>query len=725
MTERGNLVAAISWLVRVVFRILYRVEVCGQIEDHDRTLIVANHQSFLDAVMLGAFLPVWPMYLVHTTIAERWYFKLGLRLVPHVVTDTSKPMAMKTLLALVESGQPAMIFPEGRITSTASLMKIYDGPAFVAARSGCSVVPIHVEGAVHSPFARSGSNAARKWFPKIRITIQPAVTIPMPEGRKARERRRKASEQLRRVLQLAAYESRRSRTLTDAFLDSAALNGFGKPVLEDINRNFRPATYREILKGALALGRLVSRISAPNETVGLLMPNANATVALLLGTIGRGRIAAMLNYTAGPLGLAGACRVARIKTVLTSRAFIEKAGLDATVGALADVEVLYLEDLRSRITAQDKLWILWSLWNPRRAFHPGCAGDPAVVMFTSGSEGAPKGVVLSHESILANVAQIDAAFPLNSSDKFLTALPLFHAFGITAGVMYPLLKGCPVVLYPSPLHYRNVPEFVYDHDCTVLFTTNTFLSKYAQAAHPYDFQSLRFLVVGAEKLSDDVRALCHDKFGIRALEGYGATECSPVLAVNTPLAYRKGSVGELLPGIEYRLQTVDELEYGGILHVRGGNVMLGYLREDRPGEIQPTSSEFGPGWYNTGDVVSVDDGFVTIQARLKRFAKVAGEMVSLELVEQIAAGARPGALHAAVGYKDPVRGESIVLFTTAAGLTREELRASVRRLGASELALPRHIVHPETIPVLGNGKKDYVSLTALAALPAEPAKRWG
>jgi acyl-[acyl-carrier-protein]-phospholipid O-acyltransferase / long-chain-fatty-acid--[acyl-carrier-protein] ligase len=251
---------------------------------------------------------------------------------------------------------------------------------------------------------------------------------------------------------------------------------------------------------------------------------------------------------------------------------------------------------------------------------------------------------------------------------------------------------------------------VYDHDCTVLFTTNTFLAKYAQVAHPYDFYSVKHLVVGAEKLTDDVRKLCLDKFGLRVLEGYGATECSPVIALNTPLANRPGTVGEILPGLEYKLVPVEGIEEGGLLHVRGDNVMLGYLQAERPGKIQPVD-----GWYNTGDVVSMSGEFISIRARLKRFAKVAGEMVPLDLVEKIAVEAEPKAAHAASSYKDTGRGEALVLFTESKELDREKLKGAARRLGAPEIAIPRRIVHMDKLPILGNGKRDYAKLAQVAS----------
>ncbi len=510
-------------------------------------------------------------------------------------------------------------------------------------------------------------------------------------------------------------------TIFDALLETMELHGRKRTVLEDINTNFAPVTYGTILKGSLALGRLASRLTAEREAVGVLMPNANATVYLLFGLTAFGRVAAMLNYTAGADGLRQACKAAQVKTVLTSRAFVEKAKLEAVVEKLEGLKIVYLEDLRAQFGLADKLWLmLWALRNPRAVQKPARPEDPAAILFTSGSEGVPKGVVLSHDCILANVAQISAAYPFSSKDKFMSALPLFHAFGITAGILVPLLNGCKTVLYPSPLHYRTVPEFVYDHDCTVLFTTNTFLGKYAKAAHPQDFYNLRHLVVGAEKLTEDVQRLCYEKFGMRVLEGYGATECAPVISVGTPYVYRAGSVGELLPGIDYRLSPVEGLDEGGVLHVKGDNVMLGYLRPDRPGVIDPPRSEFGDGWYNTGDVVIMHEMFVTITARLKRFAKIAGEMVSLEVVERIAGDARPHGVHAAATYKDPGRGEGIVLFTDAAGLTRDELKKAGQRMGAPELAIPRRIVSLHEIPLLGNGKKDYVTLARMAQEPVGP-----
>ena len=701
-------------LVRLLLKLLFRVRVRGRMERHERLLVVSNHQSLLDGVLVGAFLPVTPVWLIHAAFARRWCLRLPLRFIPHLEVDTTNPLAMKAAIHLIEAGKPVLIFPEGRVTVTGYLMKMYEGPALVAVKTGATVVPVHIEGAAYSWFSRMSGDFPRRLFPRITITILPPRKIEAPDGRGSKLRRREAVEQLRHIMQEAVFHSREDTTLFPALLDAAAVYGRRRRILMDVRQ--QELSYGGLLKAALALGRMTARLTAPGEFVGVLMPNLNTTVALVYGLSAYGRVPAMLNCTAGLEALQNACRVARLRLVLTSRAFLEKARLAEAVANLEGVRVVCLEDLRSSFGLRDKLWLLlWALRFPRRAARPGRPEDPAVVLFTSGSEGKPKGVVLSHRALLANVAQCRAVIEFTSKDRFMSALPLFHAFGLTVGVFLALSTGAWICLYPSPLHYRVIPERIYDSDCTVLFASSTFLGHYARCAHPYDFRSLRLVVAGAEKLSEEVRKIYMDKFGIRVLEGYGVTETAPVVAVNTPMAVRTGSVGEFVPGVEYRLEPVEGIPRAGVLHLRGPNVMSGYLLEDRPGVIQPPRSVFGEGWYNTGDVAAVDeDGFVSILGRMRRFAKVAGEMVSLELVERIAAVASPDRQHAAMALAEAGRGESVLLFTEDAHLRREQLLEAARQMGAPELAIPRRIVQVEQLPLLGSGKKDYVGLRRMA-----------
>ncbi|GHU46458.1 bifunctional protein Aas [Betaproteobacteria bacterium] len=657
------------------------------------------------------------MFVVHSAVVKSFVFRLVLSLSDYLTVDPANPMAMKKVIRILESGRPVVIFPEGRITLTGSMMKVYEGPAFVAAKTGAHVLPVRLDGPSRSYFSRL-SRQPRRFFPLITLTVLPMTTLPMPDAPTAKLRRRKAGEALRRLMQEMAFTAQFQQTLYGSLCDAVALYGRHRRMVEDIKQV--EYTYHDMLKMSLMLGRLVGRLTKPDEHVGLLLPNMAPTIALFLGLSALKRVPAMLNYTAGADGMQAACRAAEIRTVVTSRAFVEQAKLENRLGALQGLErIVYLEDLRAQATFFDKLWLMgWVLWFPRRVALPATPEDTAVVLFTSGSEGKPKGVALPHRAILANIAQIRAIIDFSIEDRVLNVLPVFHAFGLTAGALLPLLSGASQFLYPSPLHYRVIPELAYDRGCTVLFGTSAFLGNYARFAHPYDFYRLRYVVAGAEKLSDAVRDIWFEKFGLRILEGYGATETAPVMAVNTPMAFRSGTVGQLMPGLEYRLVPVPGIERGGILHVRGPSVMKGYLKFDNPGVLQAPVSEIGEGWYETGDVVDVDaDGFLHILGRVKRFAKIAGEMVSLEAVEALAlAASTAGAtgMHAASSRPDEAKGERLVLFTTDADLKRGALQESAKTLGMPELAIPKIIVHLPALPLLGTGKVDYVTLKRLA-----------
>jgi acyl-[acyl-carrier-protein]-phospholipid O-acyltransferase/long-chain-fatty-acid--[acyl-carrier-protein] ligase len=672
--------------------------------------VIANHESFLDGLLLGLFLPVpRPVFVVHTEAVKNLVFRLFLSLADYLTVNPSNPMAMKSVIRLLESGRPVVIFPEGRITLTGSLMKVYEGPAFVAAKSRATLLPVRLDGPSRSYFSRL-TRRPRRFFPRITLTLLATTRLVTPEAPTARARRRKAGEALRRLMQEMLFSRLPSKTIYSHFCDAIARYGRARRVLEDMKQV--ELSYRELLRMSLALGRMVGKKTQPGERVGLLLPNLAPTVGLFLGLTAGKRVPAMLNYTAGTQDMQVACTAARIRTLVTSRAFLEQARLTEKVAALDGIEcVIYLEDLRNEMRLIDKLWLLAALCAPRRVEVPAAPEDAAVVLFTSGSEGRPKGVVLSHRAILANIAQICAVIDFNSEDRVLNVLPIFHSFGLTAGTLLPLLNGAGLFLYPSPLHYRMIPELAYERGCTVLFGTGTFLGNYARFAHPYDFYRLRYVVAGAEKLSDAVRDLWFEKFGIRILEGYGATETAPVIAVNTPMAFRSGTVGQILPGIESRLRPVPGIERGGVLNVRGPNVMSGYLRHERPGVLEEPDSELGAGWYETGDIVDVDeDGFLRLVGRLRRFAKIAGEMVSLESVETLARTAAPDGAHAAMSQADGRRGESLILFTTDAALNRERLQDAARRAGVPERVIPRKIIHLPALPLLGTGKTDYTTL---------------
>jgi acyl-[acyl-carrier-protein]-phospholipid O-acyltransferase/long-chain-fatty-acid--[acyl-carrier-protein] ligase len=307
--------------------------------------------------------------------------------------------------------------------------------------------------------------------------------------------------------------------------------------------------------------------------------------------------------------------------------------------------------------------------------------------------------------------QAAARIGFSAQDIVFNVLPMFHAFGLLGGTLLPILSGVYSFFYPSPLHYKIVPELCYDTNATVLFGTDTFLMGYARNANPYDFFSLRLIVAGAERVKPETREIWMEKFGHRILEGYGATECSPVLALNTPMHHRSGSVGRLMDRIDYRLEPVEGIASGGRLHVKGPNIMLGYLRADNPGVIEAPLE----GWYDTGDIVEIDEHrFVTILGRAKRFSKIAGEMVSLTAVETKLKEAFPGESFAVIAIPDEKKGEQLIMFTSISQPDRKEISDGLKSRGASDLMVPKVLVHLKEIPLLGSGKTDYVTLTRVA-----------
>ncbi|MGE5546427.1 MAG: acyl-[ACP]--phospholipid O-acyltransferase [Solirubrobacterales bacterium] len=712
--------AALKTILGRVLRLAFRVEVKG-VENltaaGERVLIVANHVSLLDAVLLAIFLPGRPTFAINTQVAQWWWVAPFLKIVDAFPLDPLNPLSVRALTHAVEQGRRVVIFPEGRITVTGALMKVYDGPGMIADKAGAEVVPVRIDGAQYTLFSYLKGKIRRRLFPKIALTVLPPRRLAVNADLRGRARRRAAGEQLYDILSELVYVTTEvERTLPRAVLDAWAVHGGSRPVIEDIDRT--PMGFRRLVLGSLVLGRRLAAMTQLGEAVGVLLPNAAGSMVTVLALQNFGRVPAMLNFTAGPANIEAACRLARVNLVLTSRKFVEAARLGPTIGALT-AKVIYLDDLRGSIGPLARLAGLLSLPFAGRIHRRrgGTPDAPAVILFTSGSEGTPKGVVLSHRNILANCAQVAARVDFTPADTVFNALPLFHAFGLTGGTLMPLLGGVKVFLYPSPLHYRIVPELVYDTCSSIMFGTDTFLSGYARGAHPYDFHSLRYVFAGAEKIKDTTRATWFEKFGVRIMEGYGATETAPVLAVSTPMHYRAGTVGRMLPGIEWRLDPVPGIDEGGRLWVRGPNVMVGYLKADRPGEIQPPVE----GWYDTGDIVAVDaQGFVRIQGRAKRFAKVAGEMVSLGGVEEVVEALWPGASHAVVTVPDERKGEQLVLVTTHQGANRAELAQAMRSRGASDLAVPRTVQIRDKLPLLGTGKTDYVTLEKEVRAGAAP-----
>lgn len=511
--------------------------------------------------------------------------------------------------------------------------------------------------------------------------------------------------------------TRAHKPVFDALVD--ARNKFGGKRAAIVDGDERVLSYDEIIRASLALGNALKKGTAPGETVGIMLPSGAGAVVAFFAVSAFGRVPAMLNFTSGVAGLRSALRTAQIKRVVTAHRFVELGKLEAVIeGISKQVEIIYLEDVREKLSILDKLVAAVGQFAPWLVSAKPLHESPAVILFTSGTEGDPKGVALSHLNLLSNVEQVRAHISLYTTDILFNPLPTFHCFGLTMGALMPLFVGIKAVFHPTPLQPHEIVRRVKATGATILLSTDTFINQYARAGDQGDLNSLRLAVCGAERLRDETRAFLRKKYAIELLEGYGVTEAAPVIAANQPGANRPGTVGHLMAGMEHKLEPVEGIPNAGRLVVKGPNVMLGYIKPDAPGVIVPPEG----GWHDTGDVVTVDDeGYIAIRGRLKRFAKIGGETVSLAVVESCASALWPDHSHAAIAIPDGRKGEQIVLLTTHPEASRFDLVGWAQNHGVSELAVPRRIVHAAEVPVLGTGKTDYGKVTKLVNEKLEKA----
>ncbi|MDP1578877.1 MAG: AMP-binding protein [Candidatus Didemnitutus sp.] len=713
-------------LLKLVFR--FRVEGAEALRGPGPMILCPNHTSWLDWLFVLVCLDrEWKFVASSTTAETTWIHRkmmINSRTFP---VDNTSSYAIRGMAEHLDRGGKLVIFPEGRISSTTNLMRIYDGTAFLVHRTGARLVTCYLRNAVRVRWVRH--KGWTQWFPRVSVHFSAPLVAPTFAEHAHNVGRHKLTQWLRDQMMLQQLDAEMrlgAPTVPVAIAETAAAIP-SRIAVEDIT--FTELTYRQLMMRTQVLTGIFARHlpAEHGERIGVLLPTVNGALVTVLALWARGKVPAFLNYSTGAAVMISCAKLAALKQVLTSHAFVAKARLNLEPLREAGLQFIYLEDLRGDATLAGKLGALFSnyLSVGRVLRHaPVKANDTAAVIFTSGSEGIPKGVELSHRGMLANLRQLFAAVDLRDDDRFFNALPFFHSFGLVGGIVAPLVRGAFVFNYPSPLHYRIVPTMVYEKNCTVFLGTNTFLNGYARKAHPYDLQTVRYLVAGAEKVQTATFETYARKFGVRIHEGYGATECGPVVCINTKMDPNTATAGRLLPGVEYRLEPVPGVTEGGQLFVRTPAMMRGYLNADANAKFQALN-----GWYDTGDIAAVDeDGYVTVLGRQKRFAKVSGEMISLTAVEDALGGAFPHfglrCALAVVAVPDVDKGEKLVALANEPRLQLSDVRAAIRAKGLSNLCAPRELRFVQNIPKLGSGKTDYRELARLLrdgeTIPATP-----
>ncbi|WAX94442.1 AMP-binding protein [Aminobacter sp. NyZ550] len=698
-------------LLYLPLKLLYRIDDRALIQARDAeapVIYVISHQSRLEPALMLSLLPDQTLHILDDASAQAFWLEPWRELGRTIAFNAEHVFVSRRLVRVLRGkGRLAVYLPD-TVEPDVKAFRLFRAVARIAMQADARIVPIFVSGARHLPFSLTpAERAPRHWFQRLRISALAPMTMAERLQRAGYSQTTTANALFDRFAEARLAGTDLDRGVFGAMVDAARRYGPSQPIVEDVVSG--ALSYRKLLVGARVLGSRFEAMSKQGEAVGILLPNANGVVLAMLGLISAGRVAAMINYTAGAANVASAVKTAAIATIVSSRAFVQKADLGDVVAAAeqAGAKIVWLEELRDSVTTPEKLTaaLQWS-----RPLAPQDASKPAVILFTSGSEGTPKAVVLSHRNLVANAMQAEARISISPKDKLFNVLPVFHSFGLTGGTILPLLTGIRLFLYPSPLHYKIIPDVARKIRPTIMFGTDTFLAAYARTAEDGDFSSLRFVVAGAEPVRAETRRVWRSRFNAEIIEGFGLTEAAPVVAVNTATHGRDGTVGRLLPGMRMRLEEVEGVAEGGQLWLTGPNLMMGYMTSDRPGELQPLD-----GWHDTGDIVSVDrEGFITIKGRAKRFAKIAGEMVSLGAVEMLVQALWPEQRHAAVAVPDKRRGERIVLVTTAGNADAEALRLHGKQAGATELMVPHDIIKVHEIPVLGSGKTDYVAARRLA-----------
>jgi acyl-[acyl-carrier-protein]-phospholipid O-acyltransferase/long-chain-fatty-acid--[acyl-carrier-protein] ligase len=698
-----------KWAATSLFNWLYKVEVKG-IENYkkagDKVVIIANHTSYLDSALLSLYLPEKPIFAIDRHVASKWWVKIFLNYNKTHKVDNINAMGIKSLINMVKRGKKVAIFPEGRISSTGSLMKVYDGPGMIADKADAMILPIMINGVQYTHFSKLNTLSKRKIFTKIVINILPAIKLEAPDSLDIRSRRKYMSESLYQIMSDMFFKSTNyDQTIYQSLIDIAKIVGFNKVLFKDIDNT--QLTFRKLFKENFLLSSYILKFSNKN-LVGLLLPNYNIYPSMFFALQAIGKVPLLINSELDSKEIINECKTASLDIIFSSKRYIESMKKE---GFIKDLEnnfsIIYLEDIANEINLGMRIKALILSYFPQTTYNKLCVNQESnnigIVMFNSENYDNPKLVEFTHKNILSNIAQVKARIDFKIHDVSFNTIPLYNISSLSSTLMMTL-SGIQTFLYHTATHYRIVPEMIYMYDATILFSTNSLLVNYAKSAHPYDFSSVRYVFSSGEKLSTYTKKLWMEIYGIKIYENCALTEASSFIAFNTPMYNKKSTQGRLLPKINFKIQKISDIQSGGKLSLNGPNIVLGYSSENSNVNLEDM-------WFDTNYIANVDsEHYLTILGNLNRYKLINKEYINLDLIEDIAKEIDELSESVAL-FIDKT--ESIILFTTSNIIDVNSYKEFLKRNNYSTNYLPESFKTLTNIPITDSGNYNRKKLLSI------------
>ena len=698
--------------IRQLFKLFFKVKINDlnpYINSKKGTIFISNLTSYLDIFIYATFLPKKLIIILTKPKESNLLLNFLFKIFNIYLIESGRSSDIIKLVKKIKNGKKCLIFPESKPNYKGSIAKIYEDSLIIAQKTDSEIISINISNSQNSIFSKKLPYLRKKIFTRINIHFSKTMKVQLNKNLNRRDKRRFAKKQLFKIMSENYYDAiQKDKTLFSKLLETKN-NIKNKVIITDFNQT--DITYNKLIIGSIILGKKISKQTKEEKKIGLLLPNISAAMVTFFALQLIGKIPAILNFSNGTDRLLGSIQNSRLKYIYSSKLFIKKAKLGKFIKLAEEknIKIIYLEDLKSEISTLNKITAVFKsnfITKYLKKINKTTADDIAIILFTSGSEGNPKAVALTHRNINSNIAQLKSIIDFNPSDKAFNAMPIFHSFGLVIGSILPIFSGIKTYLYPSPIHYNKIPNLVYNFSATITFGTNYFLKKYSEFADNLDFSSVRYIFAGAEKITSDTKNIYFEKFGVRILEGYGATETSPVVCLNTPRSNKFNTIGQILPRITYKIEKIKNISEGGSLLVKADNVMKGYLDLKNPERVKEREE-----YYNMGDVVRIDeDGHLIITGRIKRFIKIAGEMVSLNLIESYIRKISPNNNHAVISFIDSSSKENMSLFTDDKSLNLEKIIKIFKEKNIGTIFIPRNIEYEKNIPILNTGKIDYNKL---------------